>query len=722
VAAKKKIVILGTGCGSMSAAWGLTSTPGWQDQYEIDVYQVGWRAGGKGAAGRNRALGDRIEEHGLHMWFGFYQNAFQMIREVYTELNAKTPYGFASWREAFTPRNDLFLQEYVEGRWESWHTCFAANKELPGDGKPLQSIESMLTEAVEWGIELLLGADLLSWLEHEFEPFEPTSASRSALGRFLDRAEVAIEKRVLGDVAAIGDDLESHLLDARRLAAEAGRSEAGLRALLDLVTPIARWIERALERELDRHTELRRAFILIDLGITILTGLLADGCVAARSFDPIDRYDWMEWLEKNGATRTCLESPWVRGLYDGPFAYVRGDSSRPSMSAAVAVRGQARGFIGYKGAPMWQMNAGMGDTIFAPLYLVLAARGVRFHFFHRVRDLQFDADRTRLTGVTLGVQANVIGGAEYQPLFPLRGIQCWPSTPFYAQLVEGEELAARRVDLESSWADWKDVGEKKLVEGVDFDLVINGISLAAWSDVAKDLFEGPSETSQRWRALRENVPTIPTLAIQLWAEPTMERLGWKAPYGMIGGYAQPFNTWADMSDLLSWESWSGPQAPRSLLYLCGPLREAAVTPPFDAHWFPASQKERVLDAGADWLSANGGHPWPGGAPVNEPASLDPALLHDPLGRVGWERLRAQYVRANVEPTERYVLSPPGTAQYRMRATESGVSNLLIAGDWLSTGLQSGCVEAAVMGGLQASQHVCGYPAVILGDDDTWSAE
>jgi hypothetical protein len=50
---------------------------------------------------------------------------------------------------------------------------------------------------------------------------------------------------------------------------------------------------------------------------------------------------------------------------------MRGDASCPSMSAAVAVRGQMRGFLGYKGAPMWMMNAGMGDTVFSPVYLVL---------------------------------------------------------------------------------------------------------------------------------------------------------------------------------------------------------------------------------------------------------------------------------------------------------------------------------------------------------------
>ncbi len=66
---RKKIAILGGGAGAMSAAFGLTERPNWQDEYEITVYQMGWRLGGKGASGRNLKLGSRIEEHAHLGWF-----------------------------------------------------------------------------------------------------------------------------------------------------------------------------------------------------------------------------------------------------------------------------------------------------------------------------------------------------------------------------------------------------------------------------------------------------------------------------------------------------------------------------------------------------------------------------------------------------------------------------------------------------------------------------
>lgn len=83
---KKKIAILGGGIGGLAAAFGLTEFPDWQNQYEITIYQLGWRLGGKAASGRNAHAHQRIEEHGLHVWMGFYENAFRMMRTCYAEL------------------------------------------------------------------------------------------------------------------------------------------------------------------------------------------------------------------------------------------------------------------------------------------------------------------------------------------------------------------------------------------------------------------------------------------------------------------------------------------------------------------------------------------------------------------------------------------------------------------------------------------------------------
>ncbi len=83
----------------MTAAFELTR-PEHRGKYHVTIYQLGWRLGGKGASGRGPA--DRIEEHGFHVWMGFYENAFRLLRECYSELdrNPRTR-RFAEWRDAF---------------------------------------------------------------------------------------------------------------------------------------------------------------------------------------------------------------------------------------------------------------------------------------------------------------------------------------------------------------------------------------------------------------------------------------------------------------------------------------------------------------------------------------------------------------------------------------------------------------------------------------------
>ena len=77
-----RVAILGGGMAGLATAWRL-SEPGWQDELDsITVYQRGWRLGGKGAS--SRGLNGRIEEHGLHLWLGYYENSFRLLRECYT--------------------------------------------------------------------------------------------------------------------------------------------------------------------------------------------------------------------------------------------------------------------------------------------------------------------------------------------------------------------------------------------------------------------------------------------------------------------------------------------------------------------------------------------------------------------------------------------------------------------------------------------------------------
>ncbi len=65
---------------ALSAAYEITRTPG----YEVTIYTLGWRLGGKCASSRGE--NGRIEEHGIHGFLGSYYNANKMLAEVYREL------------------------------------------------------------------------------------------------------------------------------------------------------------------------------------------------------------------------------------------------------------------------------------------------------------------------------------------------------------------------------------------------------------------------------------------------------------------------------------------------------------------------------------------------------------------------------------------------------------------------------------------------------------
>ena len=106
---KKRIAILGGGVSAMTTAYYLTSYPGWKDDWEIDVYQMGWRLGGKGASGRNAAHNQRIEEHGLHIFLGFYDNAFKTMQSLYSELARSPGEPLATWDEAWKPADYVAL-------------------------------------------------------------------------------------------------------------------------------------------------------------------------------------------------------------------------------------------------------------------------------------------------------------------------------------------------------------------------------------------------------------------------------------------------------------------------------------------------------------------------------------------------------------------------------------------------------------------------------------
>jgi Flavin containing amine oxidoreductase len=201
-----------------------------------------------------------------------------------------------------------------------------------------------------------------------------------------------------------------------------------------------------------------------------------------------------------------------------------------------------------------------------------------------------------------------------------------------------------------------------------------------------------------------HVKTVPTQAFQIWMRKDVHELGWPHPPTNLSGFVEPFDTWADMSHLIPEESWSDPV--KAIGYFCSVLPDAA--PEGDVtERFHAEQHEQVRRKAT---SGRGGFRW------DVLASEDGGRR--PQGSDTERSFDTQYWTANVNPTDRYVLSLPGSIGYRLSPLDMTFDNLTIAGDWTATGLDTGCIESAVMSGRLAAHAISRQPALedIVGYD------
>jgi uncharacterized protein with NAD-binding domain and iron-sulfur cluster len=717
-----KVAIIGGGCAAITAAFELTR-PEHQDRYQVTVYQLGWRLGGKGASGRGVA--DRIEEHGLHLWMGWYENAFRLMRECYAELARDSEAcPIADWRDAFVPVERIGIPERsAGGEWRLWEATLPPTEGLPGDA--LDGKRWSVADYMKRSLQLLRA--LLQTIQSG-----GTTATRDAAGTVASEPNAGSNDSPSSVLDAIVWLLRyGELASLTALIQAVGLLEAAIGSLslfpeniiLGFLDAIARNARGLIETRLERDTALRRVWEIIDLTLATLRGEIRFGIATdPRGFDAIDEYDCREWLLLNGASERSVNSGFMKALYDLGFSYEDGDPSRPRIAAGQALRATVRAFFTYRGAFFWKMQAGMGDIVFAPFYEVLKRRGVRFEFFHRLESVKL-SPASQLSGdaspyveaLEFDVQAEITGGTEYRPLVDVGGLPCWPSTPDHRQLVDGERFEQEGWDFESHW-DRRKVHTKTLRVSEDFDFVVLGVGLGAIPRVCKEIVA----RDPRWRAMVDHVKTVATQAFQIWLSADMTELGCARPPIVVCGFTDPFNTWADMRHVIPRERW--PHPPQSLAYFCNVLPEPDGPGERADRGHPLRLREQVRRNALSFLNGDIVHLWPNAH--NCPGEFRWDLLVAPRqvpcsSACGADACFAsQYWRANVNPSDRYALSLPGSSAYRISPLDEKYDNLTIAGDWTACGFNAGCVEAAVMSGRLAAHAISRSPALedIVGFD------
>jgi uncharacterized protein with NAD-binding domain and iron-sulfur cluster len=695
------------------------SRPEHRGRYEITVYQMGFRLGGKGASGRGAA--DRIEEHGLHLWMGFYENAFRLMRECYAELGRdRETCPIATWQDAFEPAPLVAVVDRApNGAWEPWIAHFPPGRGLPGD--PIDernpfSVRGYLQQAAGLLLELLRSAQ--EKRAGALGDATDTTPRTSPLGPegVVEAVETVLRYGQLATAAAVFQAAEVLRAAMETLFPQAFRSDG---VALRLVEALAAAARRQIAALVDGDRELLRVWQVIDLILAILRGAMLCGLAFdPRGFDALNDHDWRDWLRESGASEQSLGSGFVRGIYDLVFAFEDGDVRRPRLAAGVALRGAMRMFFTYRGALFWRMTAGMGDIVFAPLYEVLKRRGVRFEFFHRLRDVRLspEAALPHVRALEFDVQAAIKGGGEYHPLVDVRGVPCWPARPDFRQLVDGEAMKRAGWAFESP-REQRKAGEKTLRVGADFDLVVLGLGVGAIPHVCGELVA----REPRWRAMTERVKTVATQAFQVWMREDMRELGWKAPPVNLSGFVEPFDTWADMGHLIPRESFTQPV--RSIAYFCSALPDAPPARGAGPDRLHDAAHARVRRNAVRFLGRDVGALWPRAVDAAGHFRWD-LLVSEGDGtaagrrRTGEKRFDGQFWTANVNPSDRYTLSLPGSVKYRISPLDLSFDNLTVAGDWTQSGLDSGCVESAVMSGLLAAHALAHHPPLeaIVGYD------
>jgi uncharacterized protein with NAD-binding domain and iron-sulfur cluster len=168
-------------------------------------------------------------------------------------------------------------------------------------------------------------------------------------------------------------------------------------------------------------------------------------------------------------------------------------------------------------------------------------------------------------------------------------------------------------------------------------------------------------------------------------------------------YVEPVDTFAAMNHLLARENWTPEQNVQYIAYLCGVFDEPMPIPPQTEYTFPATEQTRVDKSFQEYLQKYLQHLVPG--------------AYNEAGKFQENYLVSSYIRANISPSERYVLSVKGSSKYRIFTNGTGVSNLYITGDWIQNGFNAGFVEGAVVAGIWTARKVSGNDNIpIIGEN------
>ncbi|MBZ5710483.1 NAD(P)-binding protein [Nannocystis pusilla] len=706
---KLRVAVLGGGPAACTTALYLARQT---DRYEVSLYTTGYRLGGKCQSWRNPDKAWRVEEHGLHAFLGFYHNAFTTVQDAYHDGFATPEIGDALYQRAFYQEKYNGLMVHHNGEWSY---C-----PLPS----LSAAASSTSTGGSTGAHALLGA-VEALVRRTLDHFKAMSDAHAGLADALE-GHTSVLHRLRSAVVGLVTSAAEKLIET---------GFGGLdTAIGGEVAKVRDDLAARVRADTSLSTYLWFLWTGADTMLTIFIGLLKH---PIRNLSELDGYDFREWLRANGLHEAAGES-WevINQVYETLFAHQNADPHkdactlldtdvRPAhLAAGVATRWFLLESLGYRGAPAYRFEYSCAQTMMTPLYLALKRLGAEVNFFHTVTGLELDGsgEQRRLVRVHLQRQAEVKGGpGAYSPLVTPDlannppELHDWPLDPHWDQLVDGDWFKAHDIDFFNAWRADENTRARPVVleHDKDFDLVVLGVPLGALPLIDSPLTQpARPDADPVWKRMIDGIALTQTLSFQLWLKPNAGALFSGAQRGLLTCYAQPEPSYGDFTPLLAYEEWRTVK-PHLLSYFTGAsVAGHPPLPPACGPDYPERIQAQWVVKVQQWLGDNYLAFYDGtGTPRSFAGFLDDLVVEgEPLE--GSARLAWQHLIADVQPSNLYVLSQPGSTALRLGQAESGVRGLLLCGDWTRTDLNCGCVEAATTSGMLAARAISTEPRTV----------
>ena len=497
----------------LAAAWRLTDPRPDGDE----ATRSPCTSGGPGSAAREPARAaehGRIEEHGLHVWLGHYDNAFRLLRECYGELDRATtdpgcPIPDVARRVPDRPTSSASASATRPGGM--------AGCRVPGRRPSARRTRRRRHDDAR-----------RRWCSGSSNCSAELGASMQSRGPRRGRAE--------------------HPAPGRR----PGASPPALR------TDRRRASGRA-RRDGVRSRAARRACQFVDFLCAVVRGIFADDLFRRCSTPSTTRTSPTGSCATGRRSRRSV-GPFVRGLYDLAFAYEDGDAHRPRFPAGTRPATSPPALRRLQGRAVLE-DAGRhgrrGDRAALPGARASGACGSSSSTVSTTCTSIAAGDA--VAAVTFGRQVDLAPGVdEYDPL--VRVGDC----PVFPDDRRPRPGRRRRPRCSTTTSSRTGAGgrtpDSSAGDGRDFDDARARRVRSAWSRTRAGSCSPPTPGGGRWSTTCE---TVATHAFQLWLDPDERALGWHGPRRRSPASAMPFDTFASMSQTCASRQWPAERLPRA---------------------------------------------------------------------------------------------------------------------------------------------------------------